>query len=425
MGKSKRRSKARRSQAEQAPGQATKTSPTFAGPYLVYRAGAPESLTRMLRRIVSGVGAGALLQSCVMASAQPPTKPDAGQEQPSGGSSPAALRDQATKGQSITERPSARLRIYDAPWDPDCWFDAPHLSRVQEVSFRSDARVRYSGGMLEASCVLACPLPPVEVGEPENTEPGRYGRRTVVDYARLPCEKDEERNLVCRFQKRLLVQSNDNCFQIGRRPRGLGELAPGEQPSETAAWLARAAALEAASVPAFEELARSLEALGAPAALVQDAHRAADDERRHALFVGALASRYGAEPLTSSLTPSQPASREELGLENLIEGCVRETLGAAYALWQARHASDPAVRAVMKTVAKDEARHADLAWRVHSWLGHPRHDDSLAAAIKSLRKDAFSDELVTTLGLPPRAAQLALLATVEEALWRPEASRAA
>ena len=59
----------------------------------------------------------------------------------------------------------------------------------------------------------------------------------------------------------------------GRRPAGLRPWRVPTRGSSAGRWLAEAAALEAASVPAFRRLARELAAHGAPARLVERARR--------------------------------------------------------------------------------------------------------------------------------------------------------
>src|SRR5262249_26143628 len=50
------------------------------------------------------------------------------------------------------------------------------------------------------------------------------------------------------------------------------------------------------------------------------------------------------------------------------EGCVGETIAAIEARIEHEDESDPAVRAALATIADDEARHAELAWRTVAWL---------------------------------------------------------
>jgi hypothetical protein len=58
---------------------------------------------------------------------------------------------------------------------------------------------------------------------------------------------------------------------------------------------------------------------------------------------------------------------EVVARENAVEGCVRETYAALLACRQARAATDPAIRAAMTGIARDETRHAALAWAVDRW----------------------------------------------------------
>ena len=97
----------------------------------------------------------------------------------------------------------------------------------------------------------------------------------------------------------------------GRRPRGLSEASPGIVGSTPAGWLARASALEAASVDAFRELSRELRRFGAPRRLVRAAQRAARDERRHARRVRALAARAGWRG-GSTPAPTAPSAAPDL-----------------------------------------------------------------------------------------------------------------
>jgi len=97
-------------------------------------------------------------------------------------------------------------------------------------------------------------------------------------------------------------------------------------------------ALEAASVPAFERLARE------------------------------LATRFGVATRSQTIKVRPVRSLEAIAKEDAVEGCVRETFGALTAHFQAPHATDPHVRRAMKVVAHDETRHAALARRVANWL---------------------------------------------------------
>jgi hypothetical protein len=127
-------------------------------------------------------------------------------------------------------------------------------------------------------------------------------------------------------------------------------------------------------VPAFSCLSLALMALGAPARLVEAAHRAALDEIEHARRAFALAGCYGGEPVApgelSELRFAPAASADGLlGLaqESLLDGCLNEALAAAVAADAAARAGDPAVRETLAAIAHDEAGHADLAWEIVAW----------------------------------------------------------
>jgi hypothetical protein len=161
------------------------------------------------------------------------------------------------------------------------------------------------------------------------------------------------------------------CFSFercggGRRPGGLAAAARTEA-SALGAYFARAAWLEAASVDAFQILREELAAHAAPQELIDGAVRAAADERRHAAMMSALASRFGASAPQPVVARVAVRSIVDIAVENAIEGCVGETLAALTARYQSRTASDASVRAAMGRIARDELRHAALAWGVAEW----------------------------------------------------------
>lgn len=150
------------------------------------------------------------------------------------------------------------------------------------------------------------------------------------------------------------------------------------------------AATEHASVAAFARFGLQLLALGAPAALVEQATTAMADEIVHAREAFALASRFagrklGPGPLSiEGVLASVDAV--EIALEVVHEGCIAETLAALEAAEAARHAEDPWVRDVLQRIAADELRHAELAWRFVAWV-LPRvgsvEQDRIVTALRS------------------------------------------
>ncbi len=130
-------------------------------------------------------------------------------------------------------------------------------------------------------------------------------------------------------------------------------------------WL-EAARAEAASVPAFMALGRDLDALGAPA-LARRARRAARDEVRHTRACRRLASPALGVALRV-VAPAAPNDRisklTRLAIESWRDGCIAEGTAARRAELALARTTDPATKATLAGIARDEAEHAELAWDV-------------------------------------------------------------
>jgi hypothetical protein len=191
-------------------------------------------------------------------------------------------------------------------------------------------------------------------------------------------------------------------------------------------FLEENAALEAAAVHAFRRLARELTAHGAPAHLVAQALASARDEVRHARIVGGLARRHGGRPQRLHRTTLPVRSLVEVAQENAAEGCVRETYGALVASWQALAAA-PHIREAMRGIARDEQRHAELAWAVARWSTaklspseRRRVRRARTGAIATLARELDAEPpapLVRTVGLPARRVSQKLFAEARRQLW--------
>jgi cell division septum initiation protein DivIVA len=72
------------------------------------------------------------------------------------------------------------------------------------------------------------------------------------------------------------------------------------------------------------------------------------------------------------------------------EGCVNETIAALTASEQARAATDPALRAILERIARDEADHAELAWRFVDWALRAGGEPVRAAVASGLRPLRFA-----------------------------------
>jgi hypothetical protein len=138
-----------------------------------------------------------------------------------------------------------------------------------------------------------------------------------------------------------------------------------------AVWV-EAARAEHASIASFANLSLRLLVLGAPPDLVAGAHAAALDEIRHAQVAFELASAYAGEALQpvrfdDAARMSAAGSLADLAIETLLDGCINETIAAVEAETAGEHAADPAVASALREIADDEARHAELAWRIVAW----------------------------------------------------------
>jgi hypothetical protein len=219
----------------------------------------------------------------------------------------------------------------------------------------------------------------------------------------------------------------------GRRPEGLRPCPPVRARRPAARFLARMAYLEAASVDAFLRLASELEGHGAPERLRSRALRAARDEVRHARVVTELANRAGARVPRRQVKERGARSLEAIALENAVEGCVHETFGAAVAMAQGETARQPPVRAAMRRIASDEARHAELSWAVAAWLdgrltpgARARVKQAMARAGRALvdsTSRAPDPALVEELGLPTATQAHGIALALSAGLWEKAASQ--
>jgi hypothetical protein len=175
----------------------------------------------------------------------------------------------------------------------------------------------------------------------------------------------------CDYGRPLMIQGAPHLAPLVRREGWTaGRTTTPADPEGAATW-ARIGLAEHASVASFHRFALELMALGAPESLVRLAHEAATDELRHARLAFGIAS----DLAQVELGPG-PLSLEGLTLDTDLvafaratarEGCIAETLSALQMAEARDRASDPRQRAVLEGIARDEAKHAALAWRALRW----------------------------------------------------------
>lgn len=128
---------------------------------------------------------------------------------------------------------------------------------------------------------------------------------------------------------------------------------------------------EHASVASFMRFGLELLHLGAPPELVAAAARASADEVRHALLTCQVASALDQRDEGPGVLPCADVAPRtdwaEIAAACVFEGCVGETLAAVQLDLAARSTREPAVADLVREIAEDEARHAELAWAFVAW----------------------------------------------------------
>eukprot|EP01065_Artemidia_motanka_P037680 TRINITY_DN464_c0_g1_i10.p1 TRINITY_DN464_c0_g1~~TRINITY_DN464_c0_g1_i10.p1 ORF type:complete len:433 (+),score=128.51 TRINITY_DN464_c0_g1_i10:69-1367(+) len=150
------------------------------------------------------------------------------------------------------------------------------------------------------------------------------------------------------------------------------------------AWLQQADE-EQSSVASFAALTLRLMANAAPPPLLDAALQAGRDEIRHADICISVASKLGlSTEATKQVLPEHKLSvtggAAELASRAFNEGAVGETIAAVCAGLAAEATEVPFIKEAQKVIARDEARHAALAWATAAWAVTSLPDGKEAAA---------------------------------------------
>jgi len=170
--------------------------------------------------------------------------------------------------------------------------------------------------------------------------------------------------------------------------------------------------MEHASVAAFARFNLQLLSLGAPGDLVEACNRALADETAHARMCFSLASAYGATAVGPARLDIEACFTETslLSIAKLVlrEGCVGETVASLEAVAAAELASDPAVSHALTRIARDELKHAELAFEFLRWaLKHSSaeaRDELVREATRQLAN--FESEVRNSSAATPTDAHL-------------------
>lgn len=197
----------------------------------------------------------------------------------------------------------------------------------------------------------------------------------------------------------------------------LGALATEDLSPEARAALAehwtREAAFEHASIASFAQLTLDLLSVAAPPELLAATQRATLDEIEHARITFAIAAAYGGGavgPAALAALPGACRSLSALAKRTFIDACVGESVASAALAEDARAATDPVLRDRLATMAADEERHAELAWRIVAWA-LSSGDPEVARALGEAQTEVI-DELFALTNDAARSPRHELRATV-------------
>lgn len=156
---------------------------------------------------------------------------------------------------------------------------------------------------------------------------------------------------------------------------GLREFADRAQPALRSLvaqrWLAAAQA-EHASIASFNRFSLQLLAVGAPGRLVERCQQAALDEARHTKLCFEIGSVYLGQAVGPGALPMTGLESTRFDLQSLVlgtieEGCIGESLAALEARAAMDLAEHPALVDALRTIARDESHHAELAFETVAW----------------------------------------------------------
>jgi len=213
---------------------------------------------------------------------------------------------------------------------------------------------------------------------------------------RRVCEFDQ-----CVIGRPFLVEGQARLASAARRDDWLSDaLVEPMQPTSNRAraeitehWV-RIGLMEHASIAAFARFSLQLLAFGAPASLLEATQRAMADETHHARLAFDLASRFARVPCGPGYLDVSSAMGNndwaDVVKATFVEGCIGETVAAMEAAEALQHARDPQVRATLEVIARDERRHAELAWQFIDWAlsQTPQLATELRALIHAERAEA-------------------------------------
>jgi len=267
---------------------------------------------------------------------------------------------------------------------------------------------------------LTC-APENQVSPSELYLPGKCGDLEIVEVLGagtredLPTEAAVEKTPACCYPVKVINHDPGTHCEVGRpyfedgkalSAPLLAEDTGRALPRRALAW-ANAGRAEHASVAAFGRLLLQLLRHGAPSALLRDVQQAGIDEVGHSELCWSLARHFGGGQTRAGEFPfagkvDADISLAELADAAVVEGCLAETLGAHVAQAAAELAPEPNVRAVLASIAAEEATHAVLSFRIVAWAlasGGPAVKAAVRAALGRPWPALDVDELALRAGV--------------------------
>jgi hypothetical protein len=139
----------------------------------------------------------------------------------------------------------------------------------------------------------------------------------------------------------------------------------------------------------FERLARELRENDAAPQVIELAHQAIEDEKRHAILCKEIALEFGfpyrADDIEVEALPLAPPSfepRDAVLYEVVAFCCITETVNTTMLVDTLNFAKDERIREAVRTILRDEVNHSRLGW------AHLTHETSLG------RGTFFSGDLI-------------------------------
>jgi hypothetical protein len=133
-----------------------------------------------------------------------------------------------------------------------------------------------------------------------------------------------------------------------------------------ATHFARQAQEEALSVFSFAELYNALQRLQAPPTLLDRCLEALIDEQNHTKLAITLCIKHGGSTPCITVPKSSTPDLFTITMHNALVGCIQESWAALIEQYQAEHTKFH--NHIQNRIAKDETKHAQLAWDVHEFL---------------------------------------------------------